>query len=261
MTPDGSGSSGNLICDLDGVVYLGSVEVPRSGVALAALEAAGWNIIFCTNNSSRSPEDVATRIASIAGYQARPEQVLTSGAAAALLLGESKPLTFVLGGEGVSAALKMEGVPLTLNASEAGAVVVGLATGLTYEWLRDAASAVMRGARFIATNHDPTYPTEDGLWPGAGAIVAAVETATGVKAEVAGKPFAPMRSLIRRSLGPGPVWVVGDRADTDLALAWAEPGWQTALVLSGVTAGPIGIEPVPEIVAPDLAEVARLLIG
>jgi ribonucleotide monophosphatase NagD (HAD superfamily) len=118
----------------------------------------------------------------------------------------------------------------------------------------------MRGARLIATNDDPTFPTEAGLWPGAGAILAAVERATGVVAEVAGKPFPPMRRLIHQNLGPGPVWVVGDRPDTDLALATAEPGWRSALVLTGVSAGQT-LDQAPDLVADDLAEVARILLG
>jgi HAD superfamily hydrolase (TIGR01450 family) len=252
--------SGNLICDLDGVVYRGRDPVPGSAAALAALEAAGWRIIFCTNNSARTPEEVAERIRGITGYEGRPDQVITSAAAAAGLLTESKPPTFVLGGEGVRSALEKEGIPVTAVGSEAGAVVVGLATGLTYDWLREASSAVMRGARLIATNDDPTFPAEDGLWPGAGSIVAAVERATGVMAEVAGKPFPPMRRLLHQNLGPGPVWVVGDRPDTDLALASVEPGWRSALVLTGVSAGR-NLDPAPDLVAADLAEVARILVG
>ncbi len=252
--------SGNLVCDLDGVVYRGRDPVPGSATALAALEAAGWTILFCTNNSARTPEEVAERIRWITGYVSRADQVITSATAAAALLAESRPPTFVLGGDGVRIALEKEGIPVTSVGSEAGAVVVGLATGLTYDWLREASSAVMRGARFIATNDDPTFPAEDGLWPGAGSIVAAVERASGVPAEVAGKPFPPMRRLIQRSLGPGPVWVVGDRPDTDLALASAEPGWRSALVLTGVSTGQ-NLDPAPDLVAADLAEVVRILIG
>ena len=249
--------TGNLICDLDGVVYRGKEEVPGSALAL---EAAGWRIIFCTNNSARTPEEVAERIRSITGYEGRAEQVITSAAAAAEMLAESRPPTFVLGGVGVTAALEKEEIPVTRVGSEAQAVVVGLATGLTYDWLREASSAVMQGARLIGTNDDATFPAEDGLWPGAGAILAAVERASGAKAEIAGKPFPPMRKLIRKNLGPGPVWVVGDRPDTDLALAEAEPGWRSALVLTGVSAGG-NLDHAPDLVASNLAEVARILLG
>ena len=253
--------SGNVICDLDGVVYRGTEPVPGSAAALAALEAGGWKIIFSTNNSSRTPDAVAARIASITGYPAQARQVVTSAAAAANLLSDSRPLTFVLGGVGVASALEMAGIPVTTRGSEAEAVVVGLATGLTYDWLREAATAVIGGARLVATNDDPTYPAEDGLWPGAGAILAAVETASGVKAEVAGKPYPPMRRLLQESLGPGQVWIVGDRPDTDLAMAAEEPGWKAALVLTGVATSDENLDPSPDLVANDLAEVARILLG
>jgi 4-nitrophenyl phosphatase len=253
--------NGNIICDLDGVVYRGNEPVPGSGFALAALEAAGWKIIFSTNNSSRTPEEVAMRIGSVTGYGAAAEQIVTSADAAADLLSDSKPQTFVLGGVGVTSALEKAGIPVTIHGSEAGAVVVGLAIGLTYDWLREAATAVIRGARLVASNDDPTYPAEDGLWPGAGAILAAVERASGVRAEVAGKPYPPMRRLLRKSLGPGPVWIVGDRPDTDLAMASAEPDWKAALVLTGVATSHENLDPTPDLVASDLAEVARILLG
>jgi len=91
-----------------------------------------------------------------------------------------------------------------------------------------------RGARFIATNTDPTYPVADGLLPGGGACVAAVQVTTGVTPEVAGKPHPPMRALLR-SRGIGEAWVIGDRVDTDIALAQAESDWRSILVLTGVT--------------------------
>ncbi len=250
----------NLICDLDGVVYLGSEPVSGSAQALELAVAEGWNVVLCTNNSSRTPADVASRVASITGFSIAESQVVTSAQAAASLLAGSRPLTLVLGGEGIRQALFDSEVPLTQRATEAEAVVVGLAMDLTYAWLREAVTAVRRGARLIATNLDPTYPTEEGPWPGGGAIVAAVETAAEVKAEAAGKPWPPMRALIEERLIPGPVWVVGDRADTDVALA-AAAGWRSALVMSGVTSSAEDIAPPPDLVAGDLATVVRHLIG
>lgn len=254
MTP------GNLVCDLDGVVYLGKEAIPGSAVALERLQEAGWHILMCTNNSSRTPGQVADRIAHITGFESPAERVLTSAQAAALMLAGTRPCTFVLGGEGVTEALLEAEVPVVVSASGAEAVVVGLAVDLTYAWLREAVTAVRNGARLIATNLDATYPTENGLWPGAGAIVAAVETASGVKAEAAGKPFQPMLDLITTRLQPGPVWVVGDRADTDLALA-IRGGWQAALVLTGVTSSVEEERPPPDVVAGDLAGFADHLLG
>jgi 4-nitrophenyl phosphatase len=252
-------SPGNLICDLDGVVYLGSMPIAGSARALTELTAAGWNILMCTNNSTRSPGDVAERIHQVTGFRARPETILTSAQAAAFMLAPLKPHCFVLGGIGIVDALTDAGIPIVDSADEAEAVVVGLATDLTYSWLREAVTAVFNGARLIATNLDSTYPTETGLWPGGGAIVAAVETATGVKAEPAGKPWTPMRELVAKHLVPGPVWVAGDRPDTDLALAEGT-NWRTALVLSGVTKASAELETEPDLVAPDLATVGRFLL-
>lgn len=253
MTP------GNLICDLDGVVYLGREPIPGSARALEDLSAAGWNILMCTNNSTRSPEEVADRIREVTGFQTRANSILTSAQAAASMLVDTKPHCFVLGGSGIVDALKAADIPVVDSAEGAGAVVVGLATDLTYAWLREAVTAVFNGARLIATNLDSTFPTENGLWPGGGAMVAAVEAATGVIAEPAGKPWPPMRGLVAKHLVPGPVWIAGDRPDTDLALANGT-NWKTALVLSGVTPASATLDHEPDLVAPDLAAVSRFLL-
>jgi 4-nitrophenyl phosphatase len=252
-------SPGNLICDLDGVVYLGSKPIPGSANALTELAAAGWNILLCTNNSTRSPAEVAERTLEVTGFQARPESILTSAQAAAFMLAPVKPRCFVLGGWGIVDALSAADIPVVESAVDAEAVVVGLAIDLTYSWLREAVTAVFNGARLIATNLDSTYPTETGLWPGGGAIVAAVETATGVRSEPAGKPFQPMRELVGKNLVPGPVWIAGDRPDTDLALADGTD-WKTALVLSGITPASAKLETAPDLVAPDLAAVGKFLL-
>ena len=251
----------NVICDLDGVVYRGTRAVPGAAQALQALQRAGINLLFCTNNSSRTPAEVASTIESVTGFSTSPEQVLGSAAAAANLLIGDKPLTYVLGGNGIGDALSRVGIVTTESGAEAGAVVVGIDLSLSYDRLRQAAQAAARGARLIATNDDPTYPAEDGFWPGAGSILAAVETASGRRAEVAGKPNRPMRDLIRSNLVSGPVWVVGDRPDTDLALADAEPGWQSILVLTGVVTTPDGVEPRPDAVADDLAGAVSLILS
>ena len=252
-------NSGNLICDLDGVVYLGSEPIAGSADALTELSGAGWNILMCTNNSTRSSDEVAERVRQITGFPARPDAILTSAQAAAHMLAITRPHCFVLGGAGIVDALKAADIPVVESAEGAEAVVVGLATDLTYNWLREAVTAVIKGARLIATNLDSTYPTEHGLWPGGGAIVAAVEAATGVKAEPAGKPWAPMRELVAKHLVPGPVWVAGDRPETDLALATGT-NWKTALVLSGVTTTSTKLAMEPDLVAADLAEVGRFLL-
>ncbi|MGH8926532.1 MAG: HAD-IIA family hydrolase [Acidimicrobiia bacterium] len=253
--------SGNVICDLDGVLYRGSRAIPGAADALRELQQAGINLLFCTNNSSRTPSEVASAIEGVTGFAALPQQILGSAAAAATLLAVDKPITYVLGGNGITAALTEIGVEMTDIGGEAQAVVVGLDLALSYDRLRQASQAAARGARLIATNDDPTYPAEDGFWPGAGSMLAAVETASGRRAEVAGKPNRPMRDLIRSCLVPGPVWVVGDRPDTDLALAEAEPGWQSILVLTGVVSDPVGVAPAPDLVAHDLAAASLIIVS
>ncbi len=224
-----------LVCDLDGVVYLGEEAISGSGEALARLTAAGWSVIFCTNNASRTPQEAADKIRRVVAYPARPEQVVTSAQAVATLL-EPGTSVYVLGGRGISEAVTERGCEVTPDWRAAEAVVVGLDPQLTYDRLSGAVLAVGRGARLLASNHDPTYPTPEGLRPGAGSLLAAVERATGEVAEVAGKPHAPMRKLLAAKAA-GDVWIVGDRDDTDLAMG-REEGWSTVHVTTGVADPP-----------------------
>ncbi|MGZ5383733.1 MAG: HAD-IIA family hydrolase [Acidimicrobiia bacterium] len=239
---------GNVVCDLDGVVYLLDEPVPGAGRALMNLDARGYALLFVTNNSTRSPATIAARIENLTGYPAAPDQVIGSAEAALTLLEGGTGPAFVLGGDGIRHAMAIAGVAETDDPGSAAAVIVGLDTGFSYQRLRDAATAVRSGATFIATNADATYPTPQGLWPGAGAMVAAVQAATGIEPVIAGKPHEPIRRLIRARLGPGPVWVVGDRPETDLAMAKVE-GWVPVLVLTGVVAA---VEEVAEEDRPDL---------
>jgi 4-nitrophenyl phosphatase len=145
---------------------------------------------------------------------------------------------------------------------DADAVVVGFHRSFDYEGLRRAATAVRRGARLIGTNDDATYPTPDGPIPGGGAILAAVATGAGRTPTVAGKPYAPMATLVREVLGSldGAV-MVGDRPDTDGRFA-VTLGVPFALVLSGVTAAAdLPVEPAPAVVADDLARLADVLLS
>jgi 4-nitrophenyl phosphatase len=238
----------NLVCDLDGVVYLGDESVPGAGETLERIAGGGVHIVFATNNSTTTPAGVAERIADLTGYAPDPDDVITSSVAAADLLRGRASVALVVGEEGIRSALADAGIATTDSPQEANAVVVGLDRSLTYERLRLAVRAVHGGALLVATNTDATYPTHDGLWPGGGAIVAAIERAAGVDAVVAGKPHTPMIEAIRRRLRAGDTAVVGDRPETDLALA-AAAGWRRILVLSGITAS---AEQVPTDLRPDL---------
>ncbi len=247
-----------IVCDLDGVLYRGNVALPGAGEALAALSRAGLSLVFVTNNATKTSAEAAAKIRRVTGFEAHEDDVLTSAQAAAHLLGSETPPTLLFGAAGARSPLEHAGVPIVDDWHEAEAVVAGLDLSLSYESLTQAVMAVNAGARFIATNTDPTYPTPGGLWPGAGSLVAAVEAATGVVPEVAGKPHPAMRSLLHERLRGRRVAVIGDRPETDLALGVAE-GWQTILVLTGVTASPEGVEPRPDNVVDSIADVPELL--
>jgi len=248
----------NVICDIDGVIYRGDRLLPGSDLALRRLRDAGVTVHFATNNSAKSPLTVSEKITRITGVDIEPESIVTSSQAAVGLLGDDPGPVMVLGSEGIVAALAEAGIGLTEDPSVAKALLVGLDFDLTYDRLTRAADAVRFGARFIATNTDPTFPVADGLLPGGGAMVAAVRASTGVEPEVAGKPNAPMRALLRAK-GIRDAWVIGDRVDTDIALARAEPDWTSILVLTGVT-GPEGTGDA-DFVVPDLAAAVDLVLS
>lgn len=250
-------------CDLDGVVWRGEDPVPGAAGAVARLRAAGLRVAFITNNSSGRVGDYVEKLARM-GIDAGPGDLLTSAQAAARLLRhELAPGSRVLAcaGPGVVEACTEAGFEVVTE-PPAAAVVVGFHRGFDFDALARAADAVRGGARFVATNTDPTYPVPGGLLPGAGALVAAVATAAGRTPLVAGKPHAATVALVRERYGGDGV-MIGDRPSTDGALA-AALGWPFALVLSGV-AGRGGEEPVPDpppaFVAPDLARLAPALVA
>lgn len=225
-----------LLFDLDGVLYRGDEPVPGAPETMEALRQTGARIVFLTNNSSRTPERFSAKLVAM-GISADPSEIITSAIATAdLLASRGGGTAYVIGGEGVSSALANAGLEvLDGEPASADLVVVGIDDDLTYARLRTACVLIQRGARFVATNSDRTFPANDGeLWPGAGALVAAVTTATGVEAEVVGKPYAPLfEAALLRSGGASPL-VIGDRLDTDIAGAGAL-GWDSLLVLTGVS--------------------------
>jgi 4-nitrophenyl phosphatase len=251
-----------ICCDLDGVVWRGEVPLAGADRAVRQLREAGFRVAFMTNNSSGRVGDYVEKLAR-AGIDVDPGDVLTSAQAAAQLLAATLApgaRVHTLAGPGVAEALRGRGL-VPVDDTPADAVVVGLARQFDFDRLALAADLVRGGARFVATNLDPTYPVAGGLLPGAGSLVAAVATASGATPVVAGKPAPPTVALVRERLG-GTGVVVGDRPSTDGALA-AALGWPFALVLSGVAGSP-GEESVPEpappFVAGDLAALAPVLI-
>jgi HAD superfamily hydrolase (TIGR01457 family) len=226
----------SILFDLDGVLYLGSGPIRGAAEVVATLRAAGKRIVFVTNNSSRTPDDVATHLEDM-GVRADPADVETSShATAELLTAKGLHSAFVIGETGIRTALTQAGIELRNGEPDhSDAVVIGFDRDANYADLRTAAILVAGGADFIATNADASFPATDGTrWPGAGALLAAVETASGRRAEVVGKPNAPvLEAALRRAGGARPL-MVGDRLDTDIAGA-ARLGWDSALVLTGIS--------------------------
>lgn len=248
------------VLDLDGVLWLGEQPIPGSVDAVDRLRAAGERVLFLTNNSSMTVDGYQQKMAGM-GLRVAPDELCTSAQAAALLV-EPGETALVCGGPGVTEALEARGVRC-VREPEPGVdvVVVGWHRDFDFGRLTAAFRAVHAGARLVGTNDDATYPTPDGPVPGGGSLVAAVAYAAGVVPTLAGKPNAPAASLVFERLGLGvdpsaderrALLMVGDRPSTDGGMA-TTLGARFGLVLSGVTADPTGVMPVPDLVAEDLA--------
>lgn len=241
MTPAGAlfARYAAVVCDLDGVVYRGPTAVPHAVEVLGGLDVP---VLYATNNASRSPADVATHLRDL-GLACTPDAVATSSQAGAWLLADrlaaGSPVLAV-GGAGVSAALAEAGLrpvlPADATHTPVGAVLQGYGPAVTATDLAEAAYAVEGGATWVATNTDGTLPTDRGVAPGNGSLVAAVERAVGHPPHlVAGKPAPPLYQLCagRLELPVDRVLAVGDRLDTDIEGAVAA-GMDSLLVLTGV---------------------------
>ncbi|MGH2597120.1 MAG: HAD-IIA family hydrolase [Actinomycetota bacterium] len=224
-----------FLFDLDGVLYRDTEPVPFASEAVARLRAMTKRVAFVTNNSGRTPEAVVARLANV-GISANVGEVETSALSTAELLAARGVVeAFVIGEEGIVQALRAKGITVVDgDAKDVGVVVVGWDRHADYAKLRTASLFVERGASLVATNDDASFPAPDGNWPGAGALLAAIETTTGVRAEVVGKPHPPvLRAALERAGGGRPL-VVGDRLDTDIAGAEGL-GWDSLLVLTGIS--------------------------
>lgn len=224
-----------FLLDLDGVLYRGDQPVAHASATVEALRAIDKRVAFVTNNSSRSPEAVVAHLASV-GVGASIAEVETSALTTAGALAERGVSTaLVVGEEGLRHALEARGITIVGSEQVPDAVVVGWDSSITYETLRDASIAVQRGAALVATNADASYPAPEGLtWPGAGAIVAALEAATETRAEVFGKPHAPILRAALLRVGGGTPLVIGDRVSTDIEGA-RRLRWDSMLVLTGIS--------------------------
>jgi 4-nitrophenyl phosphatase len=252
----------HLIVDMDGVLWRGDEPMEGLQAFFATLRKRDIGFILATNNSSRTPEQYTAKLARF-GIEVSEDRILTSSqVAAAYLASQAAPgaRVYAIGGEGVRRALEQQGFELAEQ--EADYVVVGWDTHLTWHKLATAALLIHRGAGFIGTNPDTSYPTEEGPVPGNGAQLAALEVATGIAPVVTGKPEPPMYEEAMRRMGARPetTAVVGDRLDTDIA-GGVRLGLTTVLVLSGIaTEAELAESPVrPDVVCADISDLIRLI--
>jgi HAD superfamily hydrolase (TIGR01450 family) len=249
-----------LILDLDGCVWIGPEPIPGSVEAITALRESGKRIAFVTNDPRHAGEDHVQKLWRI-GLRASLADVVTVGAAMQHLLAETRRgrTAFVIGTEPFMRHVADAGLRIlngTDLASRAEVVLVAGTDALQYDDLRNAVLALRRGADFLATSRDPTYPMPDGLWPGTGAILSAVEVGSGRTAAIVGKPEQQLFLTALDRLGDGRTLVVGDRLDSDVAAA-AKARLDSALVLTGGTTreeADAAKDPRPNRVAASLAE-------
>jgi glycerol-1-phosphatase len=266
-----------LLIDLDGVVWVGGDPVPGAVEALTTLLDAGVEIVFVTNNPGKPAAVYAERLRGM-GVDIADDWVVTAGRATARLASERAPAgstAFVIGTDSFREEATAAGLEVVVDeeAREAGAVLVSGHRGFDYGELLTATLALQRGAALFATSRDPTLPMPDGAWPGTGAILAAVETATGARAEVGGKPERHLFDLALQTLrcdlsrrardksqrgGGGRVAMVGDRIASDIE-GGRRAGLETILVLTGASthADAESAHPPPDHVVDDLAALVR----
>jgi phosphoglycolate/pyridoxal phosphate phosphatase family enzyme len=272
-----------LLVDLDGVVYRGAEPVPGVAAVLAARAAAGDDVVYVTNNSMWYRAEYVSRLSSM-GAPVTPDRLISSARATALYLRDLEPKVervLVLGGAGLVHELSDVGIEVVFSGDAAevwkangrdaaaavghvDAVVVGLDTDFSYARLACAAEAARSGARFVATNTDPAYPNEKGLMPGAGSIVAAVQTASGRVPVSIGKPGPLLLEVAARAVGAvvADAVMIGDSVVTDVPAAHAV-GARSVLMLTGITtraqAEAVSAADRPTEIALDAAELAAAL--
>ncbi|HSL44235.1 MAG TPA: HAD-IIA family hydrolase [Anaerolineales bacterium] len=224
----------HLIIDMDGVLYLGDQPMPCLREFFAFLREHSIRFILATNNSTRTPQEYADKLARM-GVTVSQSEILVSGQATARFLAREYPpgtRVHVFGMQALKQAMTDEG--FVLADEDVQLVVASMDREVTFEKIKRASLLIRGGARFIATNLDPTNPSEEGLLPGTGTMIVALETASGVKAIAIGKPEPIMYRLAMEQMSAQPetTAAIGDRADTDI-LGGKRAGLTTICVLSG----------------------------
>ena len=226
----------NFIIDMDGVLYRGRQPLAGAQEFLNHLRRQGVPFILATNNSTLTPTQYVAKLAAM-GVEVVEEHILTSAQATAMYLSQVAPpraKVHVIGEEGLFSAMKEQG--LLIADKGVDFVVVGMDRQLTYDKLKTATLAINAGATFIGSNPDTTLPSEEGLVPGNGATLAALEAATGVSPLIIGKPQPILLRLAMEKLGVTSdcTAIIGDRLETDI-LGGKEVGLTTILVLTGIS--------------------------
>lgn len=244
-----------LILDMDGVLWRGEQQIGDLKKIFRSIRSHGWSFVLATNNATRTVDQYVDKLSRF-GVSVSSSNIINSGQVLAYYLRERFPdghVVYVVGEDALVNELQKEG--FSHGTDNPLAVVAALDRNLSYEKLREATLLIRKELPFIATNPDRTFPSPEGLVPGTGAILAALEASSGVKPVIVGKPAPKMYQLAmkRLKINPEETLVIGDRLETDIAGAQII-GCKTGLVLSGVTTekDALGWDPRPDWIAKDL---------
>jgi 4-nitrophenyl phosphatase len=247
-----------LILDMDGVLWRDRQPIGDLPAIFGEMEQRGYRVVLATNNATLSVAQYQEKLCGF-GVHLQPWQIVTSPHAAVHYLKQLFPTggpVYIVGEAGLIDTLSENG--FYPSEQKPLAVVAGLDRGLTYDKICQASMLIRKGALFIGTNPDHTYPVPGGLAPGAGAVLAAIQVSAGVDPIIVGKPEPIMyqAAIQRLAVNPSETLVVGDRLETDIRGAQTL-GCRTALVLSGVTRQEAAFDwrPAPDMIAENLAEV------
>lgn len=226
-----------VMFDMDGVLYRGVQALPGVNELLTFLVQHKIGYACITNNASRTQEQFAQKLQEM-GIAVPAERIITSSLATSVWLRAQVPrgtTVFAIGMDGLRDVLFSDGY-FVEQPQNPEYVVVGADFEMTYAKLKTACLAIRAGSRFIGTNPDTTFPSEEGIIPGVGAFILALEAATSVKATIIGKPERAMFDAALQMLGipQEAAFVVGDRLDTDI-LGANRAGIRSAMVLTGVS--------------------------